>query len=486
MLRELQKENDWWSSGEVPPERAREFKRADFYPYRDKLDQESAKILIGPRQVGKSTIFYQLIQYLIKDRNISPKRIILLSLDRPFFEMITDPLADSLRVFEENVLKDTLSGLKEPVYVFLDEASRVQDWALKVKECIDRKYKIRFFITGSSGPALFQKSSESLVGRWDKTLMLTLKFSDTLEMKNKLELNELMGRYWKQDLREDFTNSIKENSIAPFFDALTDIFVALGTKGESKMRIELNDYLLRGGYPVFYDKKTSWQQTAKTLREAYFDSIISVDISDVFGLRNPDKLKQLYTFLAHSTAQTINVEKLLPDLGKGIKRNTVDEYIYYLQQTYMIRTARTYKKNLRHSSNDMKKFYVVDVGLRNAVLGVNEEEIKEPMLIGRLAETVAHDHTLRLKYCLEPLERCEIYFWKDKQKREVDIIAEFQKKIIPIEVKYQKGITGSDIAPLKNAVEEFKSPYGILITKSSLQYNDNIISVPLWLYLLMC
>lgn len=486
LLRELQKENEWWSSGEVPPEQAREFKRADFYPYRDKLDQESAKIIIGPRQVGKSTILYQLIQHLIKERNIPPKRIILLSLDRPFFEMIKDPLADSLRVFEENVLKDTISDLKEPVYVFLDEASRVRDWALKVKECLDRKYKIRFFITGSSGPALFQKSSESLVGRHEIIIMLTLKFSDTLELKNKPELNELIGPFCKRDLRNGFTNSIKGNDIEPFFDALRDVFVALGNKGESKMQIELNDYLLRGGYPAFYDKKTSWQQTAKTLREAYFKSIISVDIRDVFGLRNPDKLEQLYTFIAFNTAQTINVEKLLPDLGKGIKRKTVDEYIHYLEQTYMIRTARTYKKNLRHPSNDMKKFYVVDVGFRNAVLGVNEEEIKEPTLLGMLAETVAHDHTRRLKYCLEPLERCEIYFWKDKQKREVDIIAEFQKKLIPIEVKYQKGITGSDIAPIKNAVEEFKSPYGILITKNSLQYKDKIISVPLWLYLLMC
>ena len=484
MLRELQKENVWWSSGEVPPDLAREFKRADFYPYRDKLDQEYAKIIIGPRQVGKSTILYQLIQYLLKERKVPANRIVLLSLERPFFGTIKRPLADSLRVFEENVLKDTLSDLKEPVYVFLDEASRRSEWALEVKEYIDRKYKIRFFITGSSSPALFQKSSESLMGRHEKTIMLTLKFSDTLELKNKPALNELLKTARKQVLRESFTKSIKEGRPELLFDALRNVFVALGTKGESKMQIELNDYLLRGGYPGFYDKKTSWQQTAKILREAYFDSIISQDVVRVFDSRNPDKLKQLYTFLASSTAQTINASNLCNDIG--IDRKTLDGYIYQLQQTYLIRTARIYKKNIRHVSNDFKKVYAGDVGFRNAVLGVDEDEIKEPNLLGYLAETVAQDHTLRLKYCTEPCENCEIYFWKDKQKREVDLVAEFHKNLIPMEVKYQETIKGSDIAPLKSAIEELKSPYGILLTKNSLQQKDQIISIPLWLYLLMC
>lgn len=485
LLRELQKENVWWSTGEVPLDLVREFRRSDFYAYKEQfLKQEYANIIIGPRRVGKSTTLYQLVDHLIRERGVPPKRVILLSLERPFFDTISNPVKDSLGVYEENILKEVLSSLKEPVYVFLDEASRRSDWALEVKEYIDRKYKIKFFITGSSSPALFQKSTESLVGRHEKSIMLTLKFRDTLKLKNKPELNELLMKVRKKPLRDFFTESIKQDEPGFIFDTFRDAFVAHGPEGESKMQIELNEYLLRGGYPEFYDKNSDWKQAAKTLREAYFDAIISFDVTRVFGSRNPDKLKQLYTFLAMSTAQTINISNLCSDIG--ITRKTIDEYIYQLQQTYMVRTARVYKKNPRHASNDIKKVYVGDVGFRNAVLGVNEDEIKDPTLLGYLSETVAQDHTLRLKFCLEPCETCEIYFWKDKQKREVDIVAEFYKKPIPIEVKYQEDIKGSDIAPLKNAIEKFKSPYGILITKNSLQYKDDIISVPLWLYLLMC
>lgn len=485
MLRELQKENVWWTTGEVPPELAREFKRSDFFVYKEQfLKQDYANIIIGPRRVGKSTTLYQLVQDLIKEKSIPPKRVILLSLERAFFDTVSNPVKDSLRVFEENILKEALPNLREPVYVFLDEASRRSDWAVEVKEYIDRRYKIKFFITGSSSPALFQKSTESLVGRHEKTIMLTLKFRDTLKLKNQPELNELMLKVRKQTLRDAFNASIKEKNPELFFNTLRDAFVAHGPTGESRMQIELNDYLLRGGYPEFYDKKMSWQQASKTLREGYFDAIISFDVMRVFNSRNPSKLKQLYTFLAMSTGQTMSFTNLCSDLR--INRKTLDEYAYQLQQTYMIRTARIYKKNIRHASNDFKKVYAGDIGFRNAVLGVDENEIKEPTLLGNLAETVAQDHTLRLKYCTEPCENCEIYFWKDKQKREVDIVAEFHKKLIPIEVKYQETIKGSDIAPLKNAIEELKSPYGILITKNSLQHKDKIISIPLWLYLLMC
>jgi predicted AAA+ superfamily ATPase len=485
LLRELQRENVWWSDGNVPPELARDFKRADFFVYKKQMfEQDYANIIIGPRRVGKSTTLYQLIDHLIKEKNVPPRRIMLLSLERAFFNVVNNPVKESLGVFEENVLKEALSSLKEPIYVFLDEASRRNSWALEVKEYIDRKYKIKFFITGSSSPALFQKSSESLVGRHEKRIMLTLKFRDTLKLKNLPELNACLDRVNRKELRNAFITSIKQENPEIFSKALTDAYLAYGPTGESLMQIHLNEYFLRGGFPEFYDKNMNWQQTSKMLREGYFDAIISFDVMRIFNSRNPDKLKQLYTYLALSTAQTVNLTNLGSDLG--ISRVTLDEYIYQLQQTYLIRSAKTYKKNIRRASNDIKKVYVGDVGFRNAVLGLGEEEIKEPVLLGNIAETVAQDHTCRLKYCLEPAEKCELFFWKDKQNKEVDIIAEFGKKTIPIEVKYQESIRGEDIKALKNAIEQLESPYGILLTKNSLQCKDGIVSVPMWLWLLMC
>ena len=485
LLRELQKENAWWSNGKVPQILLKNFKRADFFRYKDTIiNEEYPRIIIGPRRVGKSTILYQLIDYLINIKQIKKNRVILLSLERPFFGTIKNPIKKSLELFEENILKETLSNLKEPIYVFLDEASRNEEWALQVKEYYDRKYNIKFFITGSSSPALFTKSTESLVGRHKTTIMLTLKFTDVVKMIGDESLNEFMLNGTKKRLRETFVESIKKNNIKSFANTLSDIYLTAGPEIETKMQVILNDYMLKGGYPEFFEKNKTWQETSQIMREAYFETIISYDMVNVFKSRNPEKIKQLYTFLSINTAQQVNVTNMSNDLG--ITRVALNEYLSQLKQTYLINIIRPYKKNTLKISNDLKKIYIGDVGLRNAVLGLTENEVNEPATQGKLAETIAQGHSTRLKFCLEPTGLQENFFWKSK--REVDIIIEIAKKQIPIESKYAENIKSEDISELRNTIKELNAPFGILLTKNSFKIDkeNKLISIPLWLYLVMC
>ncbi len=213
LLRELQKENKWWTTGTVPAELKRTFKRADFYIYSQLITKEDyANVIIGPRRIGKSTVLYQLIDYLITEKKISPNRIIFLSLERPFFDTIKDPIPQALQLFEENILKEPIESLKEHIYIFLDEASRSEDWALQVKEFFDRKYKTRFFVTGSSSPALFSKSAESLVGRHNKIIMLTLKFTDVVKIVDEKNEIPFLAKINKFLLRTFFLEAVKVSS----------------------------------------------------------------------------------------------------------------------------------------------------------------------------------------------------------------------------------------------------------------------------------
>ena len=485
LLRELQKENKWWVDSQVPKELVRDFRRADFYAYSKSLiDNEYANIIIGPRRIGKSTVLYQLIDFLINEKKIRPNRVIFLSLARPFFGTVKDPIKQSLQLFEENILKESFESLSEPIYVFLDEASRNDGWALQLKEFFDRKYAIRFFVTGSSSPALFAKSSESLVGRHEPIIMLTLKFRDVIKLIGNKKANELLDTIRKAPLRDAFINAIKADSPQVFFDKLKDYYLSVGPEGETTLQIMLNQYLLRGGYPEFYDKNKDWVEASKIMREAYFDAIISYDMMRVFNSRNPEKIRQLYTFLAVYTAQQVNLSNLARDMG--ISKNALNDYLSQLQQTYLVRVMRPYKKNKLKIGNDIKKIYVGDIGLRNAVLGLTEEELNDSALLGRLAETAAQDHTIRLKFNLEPASICETFFWKSD--KEVDVIVELNGKILPIESKYSEQIKSEDIQELRIAIEKNNSPFGILLTKKSFQYDkkSKIISLPLWLYLLMC
>lgn len=485
LLRELQKENVWWATGNVPKEQIREFKRSDFYAYSKSIMAEDyPNVIIGPRRTGKSTVLYQLVDFLIKEQKVPQNRIAFLSLERPFFETVKNPIKLALQLFEENILKEPLESLTKPIYIFLDEASRNNEWALQVKEYFDRKYKIKFFITGSSGPALFAKSFESLVGRHNRKIMLTLKFWDVIRLVNDQKTNMTLNKVLKIPLRNLFAQSIKNGEPQTFYNELKDCYIAIGPDGEKLLQLMLNKYLLQGGYPEFYDKNKSWAEASKTMREAYFDAIISYDLIRVFKLRNPDKIRKLYAFLAVYTAQEVNLSNLSREMG--ISRNSLNEYLLQLKQTHLINIMRPYKKNKLKIGNDIKKIYAGDVGMRNSVLGITEEEINDPVVLGRLAETVAQDHSLRLKFNLDPSSTYENFFWKSD--KEVDIIMELFKKIIPIESKYSEQIKSEDIQELDRVIKEKKCPFGILLTKNSLQYNSEkkIVSMPLWLYLLMC
>ncbi len=483
LLRELQKENMWWQTNDVPPHLAREFKRSDYFTYKDLLNNNKINVIIGPRRVGKSTIIYQLIRHLIKEKNIPKNRILFLSLERSFFEITKNPITESIKIYEENILREPINSLEKPIYLFIDEASRNTEWAVTLKQFYDLKYNIKYFVSGSSSPALYQKSSESLVGRKNDVLILPLKFRDVLRFRHpKIEIIlQAAGVY----LRKKLIETINKNNPKELYDELVKLYTKIGPNTEANLHVAINEYLLMGGYPEFYDISTTWEECSRMMREAYFEAIISYDILKVFGSRNPEKIRKLYIILALSTANIVSMSNIRRDIGE-ISRDALDGYFQQLQDTHLVTVSLQYKKNRRKISNELKKAYVHDVGMRNAVLGVIEDDIKRSEALGSLAETVAQDHLRRLKFNLEPSKKNELFFWRDNSKRELDFIIELDNKVIPIELKFQETIRSEDTKVIRAAIEKFNSPFGILLTKKSIHLSDKIISIPLWLFLLIC
>ena len=105
LLQLLAEANPWWQGGKVPESLSPSFRRRDFFVLRGKLDSGPITALAGPRQVGKTTVMYQLIQDLLA-RGIAPKRILFASFDLPGLGLYaTDPLNDLIRAFEERILQ---------------------------------------------------------------------------------------------------------------------------------------------------------------------------------------------------------------------------------------------------------------------------------------------------------------------------------------------------------------------------------------------
>ncbi|RJS82995.1 ATP-binding protein [Candidatus Bathyarchaeota archaeon] len=133
-----------------------------------------------------------------------------------------------------------------------------------------------------------------------------------------------------------------------------------------------------------------------------------------------------------------------------------------------------------------KKVYINDPGVRNVAVGaLNEYLLGDTAELGKVIEAVVADHCRRLKFALEPTSEIQTFYWKNKQ-YETDIIIEMFQKPLPIEVKYRERIDKRDLRGLLEFSERNKPSIKIVVTRERLDQNDEIIFIPLRLFLMMC
>ena len=256
---------------------------------------------------------------------------------------------------------------------------------------------------------------------------------------------------------------------------------------EIKVKNILNEYFLKGGYPEFYDehKNDSWTVMAKTMRDDYFQRIISRDIVEVYNVNKPEVIRKLYHLIGFDTSNIANFSEYANIVNA--KEETIKEYFEYLNNSFLVSFSSKYDKKNR-PKNARKKIYVSDIGIRNAVLGLLKDDMGE--MLGYIAETVAHSHCKRLKHKLHPTGDYFLNYWRH-DKIEVDIVMDLKNIIIPIEIKYRERIREEDKEGIKKFITEFKGTkvkFGILVTKKDLflDKENNILGIPLWLFLLIC
>jgi len=131
--------------------------------------------------------------------------------------------------------------------------------------------------------------------------------------------------------------------------------------------------------------------------------------------------------------------------------------------------------------------YLSNVGLRNALIVLlNEGLLKDNLELGKVAEILVHEHCKRLKFCLEPLADPQVFYWRTTQGEEVDVIMEVFRKPVPIESKYSDYIPKSELKGIYQFLKEYAGSFGLVITKNRFDLKEQIIYMPLWLFLVMC
>ncbi len=196
----------------------------------------------------------------------------------------------------------------------------------------------------------------------------------------------------------------------------------------------LENLLFTGLYPPIYDRNippTSW----------YSDYIMTYIERDVRQLVNVQDLRSFRRFLqmcAARTGQLLNLSSLANDCG--ITHNTAKAWISVLETSYILFLLPPHHQNFNKRMIKSPKLYFYDTGLVCALLGLqNSEQLVLHPLRGALFETWAVSELLKNRFNAGLLSN--LYFWRDSQGHEVDVLMDQGDQLIPIEIKAGQTIT---------------------------------------------
>ena len=292
-------------------------------------EQKEISVLIGPRQVGKTTLLKQLHKELGG---------IFLDID-----LYSDyKKISSYESFVDNL---KLNGYdlqqKNFFYVFLDEFQRYKDISIILKNIYDHHDNIKLFVSGSSSLTIKNSIQESLAGRKNITYIQPLSFNEFLDFKD------------RDDLLERVANL---PSIYPKASQIKDVAALL-----PELKTEFEEFLVYGGYPkVALTKRTSAK--LKVL-EQIFDLYVKKDLLDYLNVEKIDHFKKLIQKLAvnHGGICTYSDYAAVT----GLDEKTVRHYFSLLEETFLINIIRPFFTNKNKEISKSPKIYFCDNGVRN-------------------------------------------------------------------------------------------------------------------------
>ena len=390
--------------------------------YLDKLisvqDMEVIKVVTGIRRCGKSSLLKLMMAHL-REQGVMEEQILSMN-----FESMQFADMDSKSLYQY-VMERAPKGKR--LYLFLDEVQKVRDWQDAVNSFrVDLDCDI--YVTGSNAYLLSSELSTYLSGRYVEIKMLPLSFREFL----------------------DFHGYLLEEYKAPNGSTKKR---AKGKNGEAyELRDLFEAYAQFGGMPALAEAELD-QERANMLLDGIYSAVVVRDILER-GKRKEQRavtdallLRKIILFLADnignntsaaSIGRTLVSEGLLDD-GRKTKPavQTISAYIDALLESYIFYEIKRFDIKGKEYLRTLGKYYIVDIGLRNYLLGFRD------MDTGHIIENVVYFELLRRGY--------DVAIGK-VDNREVDFIAanaEEKRYIQVTESMNEPATRERELAPLR-------------------------------------
>ena len=337
-------------------------------------DTEPVKVVTGIRRCGKSSLL-KLMTLHLKENGVTDNQILEMNFESHAYKNMN---SDS---FYEYVKQHIVPNTR--MYLFFDEVQRVPDWEDAVNSFrVD--FNCDIYVTGSNAYMLSSEYATYLSGRCVEIKMLPLSFSEFITFHN-FEIREMksaLGGTRKQV----FDKAGEHYELREVFDA----------------------YMRFGGMPGIADIGLD-QEKALVLLEGIYSTVIMRDILERESRRGQKKitdpvlLKKIIMFLADNIGSNISVSSIGNTLvNEGLLENgkrkgtpsvhTVQAYVNALLESYFFYDIKRFDIKGKEYLRTLGKYYIVDIGLRNYLLGFRDRDS------GHAIENIVYFELIRRGY----------------------------------------------------------------------------------------
>ncbi|MFH1751410.1 MAG: ATP-binding protein [archaeon] len=455
--------NVWWETGSVPEALIPENKRFLFDDLLGFLEDRRIIGVLGPRRTGKTTLMYQLIEFLVKERKVNPKQILFFSGDDAELKLIDEQTKSGIGVitktyFEDYLKQDYYKGKK--VFIFIDEVHKISDWQLWLKKLYDLKYNVKIIVSGSSIAKIRQGQKESLTGRIIEFILFPLNFQEFLKFNN---LETPVKKVRIEEINSETVRQLKE----------------IGLNERLQLKKMFYEYLLVGGFPEWFETKNIQKWQLK-LKQDVIKRVIYDDIATLYKVKNPSQLESLLLVLSSLQSQCYSYNSIANTLK--IDNETAQNYVNYLKESFLVFELQNFGTSIERQIRKNYKYALIDSGLRNALKRITELEKVNALNKGFIIEGSVQQQLFKIA----EKESIKVFYYKNKE--EIDVIVK-GKKVIPIEVKFTEQTRQKSLRGITKFMEKNKLKKGIMITKDKIDLikikEKEIIMIPIWLFELM-
>ena len=351
------------------------------------------QVVMGPRQVGKTTLVSQLFNQL----------------EIPGLFESADAVGAANLVWLEQIWETARMKMKiqsaNEFLLIIDEIQKISNWSETVKKLWDydsfNKMQLKVILLGSSRLLLQQGLTESLAGRFENIYMTHWTFE---------EMHQAFG--WNADT-----------------------------------------YAWFGGYPGSAGLINDELRWKKYIRDSLIETSISKDILMLTRIDKPALLKNLFELGCIYSGQILSFTKMQGQLQDAGNTTTLSHYLKLLETAGLLGGLEKYSSASIRKRSSSPKFQVHNNALLSAQnAGTFSEITKNPVEWGRIIESAVGAYLVNQSI----LNSCTFYYWRERND-EVDFILENQGKIIAIEVKSSYSRSKTGIEAFHRKFNPFKS-----------------------------